>query len=305
MILWAVIFLLAIGAGILSVRLLRYGKQMKHVENQLQFLIAEETNYQLTSVSPVGRTDKVITGFNQVLEKYRLAERELRRVNRSYQESITGISHDIRTPLTSVKGYVQMVRDRSISQEKKEEYLEIIEGRLADLTEILDQLFEYARIEAGELQLKSEKINAGNLFAETLSMFYEDFTEKGCEPEVRISEEPCFISGDPHAFVRILENLMKNALVHGTGFYEFVMFSEQGRVVIRFSNETDTIAPKDLDQIFDRFYTTDQSGSRKGTGLGLAIAREFTEQMGGAVQAYFHGKRFTVEAEFPALTDTR
>ncbi|MCI8483014.1 MAG: HAMP domain-containing histidine kinase [Lachnospiraceae bacterium] len=300
MILRVVIFLLAIGAGILSVRLWRYGKQIKHIERQLQLLITEDTNYQLTSAVPVGRTNEVIADFNQILEKYRLAGQELQQINRSYRESITGISHDIRTPLTSIKGYVQMVRDPGISQEKKEEYLEIIEGRLVDLTEILDQLFEYARIEAGELQLKTEKLNAGNLFAETLSMFYEDFVKKGCDPEVKISEKPCFIWGDAHAFVRILENLMKNALVHGTGFYEFLMFSEQSWIVIRISNETETIARKDLDQIFERFYTTDQSGSRKGTGLGLAIAREFTEQMGGEIQAYFQEKRFAVEVRFPA-----
>lgn len=294
----AAIIVLGIGAGILSARLWCYRREMHHILEQLDFLEKEDSNYLLTSVCAVGKTPKVISAINRVIEKMRKQEQELRKVNKSYRESITSISHDIRTPLTSVKGYIQMLQNPEIAEEKKEEYTNIIEHRLDDLSDMLNQLFEYARIEAGELELDMEKLNAGNLFAETVSMFYEDFAKRGCEPEVQLSEKPMFIMADRQAVVRILENLIKNALVHGMGRYKFAMVPVKEQVVFRISNETDSIEEQDLERIFERFYTTDQSRSRKTTGLGLAIAKKFTEQMGGTIQAYFDEGYFTVEVRF-------
>lgn len=297
-ILWITIILLIIGVGILSTHLWCYKKQIKHIEKQLEFLKEEESNYQLTSVCEVGDTVALISNINCVMEKLRKEKRELQKANRGYRESITSISHDIRTPLTSVKGYVQMLQNPTILEWKKMEYLHIVECRLEDLSEMLNQLFEYARIEAGEMALNLEKINVRNLFTETISMFYDEFVKKGCEPEIEIVETPCFILADSHAFVRILENLIKNALVHGIGDYKFLLKLVGQQIFIQISNKTDTIEEKDMEQIFDRFYTTDQSRTRKSTGLGLAIARKFTEQMGGKIQAYLYQDNFTVEVQF-------
>ena len=304
--LWAVIGILAIGAGILSVRLLCYQKQVRHLKRQVEFLRRKDSNLFLTSACPVGETGELVSEINSLIKKLREGQRKLSQANRSYRESITSISHDIRTPLTSIQGYVQMLQDPFLTEGKKREYLSVIRRRLEDLTEMLNQLFEYARLEAKEMEWKPKKVNGGNLFAETISMFYGDFLEKGCEPEVEISNTPCFIFVDPHSFVRIIENLIKNALVHGTGSYKFSMEPKDGQAVVRASNQTSTIEESDMGQIFERFYTTDQSRSRKSTGLGLSIAREFTQQMGGEAQAWLLDGEFTVElrfglAEFPGI----
>ncbi len=257
----------------------------------------------LTSAYPVGKTEELINIMNDVIEDYRKRHRRLRKVNQSYRESITSISHDIRTPLTSIKGYVQMQKNADISQEKKAEYLRIVERRLIELGDILNQLFEYARLEAGEFQLSPQRLNIGNVFAEIVSMFYEDFTSKGVEPQIEISRESMFIQADKHAISRILENLIKNALVHGEGNYRFSVTSCEGYVVITIANETEQIEEKDLQQIFERFYTTDQSRNRRTTGLGLAIAKEFTEQMGGSIEAFLRQRCFVVEVRFRLAFD--
>ncbi len=292
---------LAAFVAILLLRLICYRKQINHVIEQLSFLEAEDSNFWLTSAYPVGKTEELINVLNQVIEKYRQNQRCLSKVNRSYRESITSISHDIRTPLTSVKGYVQLQNNADIPEEKKAEYLRIVERRLEELGDMLNQLFEYARLEAGEFQLNLQRMNAGNSFAETISLFYEDFTVKGLEPQVEISSKPIFIQADSHAFSRILENLIKNALVHGKGDYRFSLTSEEGYAVIVIANETEQIEEKDLQQIFERFYTTDQSRNRRTTGLGLAIAKEFTEQMGGNIEAFLQKGCFRVEVRFPLL----
>lgn len=299
-ILGGIIILLFIGAGILSARLCCYRKQMRHMLCELDMIEKTDTKMLLTSAVSVGQTGEVISAVNRILQQKRQTEEQLYRENRSYRESITSISHDIRTPLTSAKGYLQMLAAENAMEEQRNRYARIVERRLDDLTGMLDWLFLYARIEAGELELQQEVINAGNLFAETVSMFYEDFVKKNCEPEVTVPSEPCHISADREAFVRILENLIKNALTHGTGGYELSLRQEKNEAVIRVSNRTDTIEMQDMEHIFERFYTTDTSRTRKNTGLGLAIVKRLTEQMQGKVEASLVNGYFSIEVRLKA-----
>ncbi len=296
---WVILIVLLLGVGILSTRLWCYDRQMNHILKELELLQSENTNWKLTSSVNIGITDKVIIAINHVISQRQKKEIALRKENTIYRESITSISHDIRTPLTSAKGYLQMLQKDNLPEKKQVEYLHIIERRVDNVAEMLNQLFEYARIEAGELCIEPELLNAGNLFAETISMFYEDFIEKGFEPKITLLERPCHIWADRHSYIRIVENLIKNALVHGTGHFEMSFTEEEKSAVLRVSNTTNTIELKDIDRIFERFYTTDQSRNQKTTGLGLAIVKRFTEQMGGSAEATLKEHWFTVTIRIP------
>ena len=285
----------------MSARLWCYQKQIAHMREELFLLEQQETNRQLTSYCPVGNTEDVILSINRLITKYSEELVRLKRENQIYRESITSISHDIRTPLTSGKGYLQMLQKGGISEEKQKEYIGIVEKRLVHLTDMLNQLFEYARIEAGELSFSMEEINAGNLFAETIALFYEDFVRNNCEPEVHVTEKVCKIMADKNAYVRIIENLMKNALVHGKGGYRLEFFEKNGCCIIRVSNLTDSVETGEIERVFDRFYTTDRSRTKKTTGLGLAIVKRFSEQMGGTAKAELSGDRFAITVSFPLL----
>lgn len=295
-----VILLLLIGAGVMSARLGCYKKQVNHMLEELQMMGMEhsDTNMMLTSAVHIGKTEEVIAQVNKVIAVKRQQQEQLLRENRSYRDSITCISHDIRTPLTSAKGYIQMLSDSAVPEAKKEEYARIVERRLNDLADLLDQLFLYARMEAGEFSLDIVSFNASNVFAETVSLFYEDFVKKDCEPHVYIVPKPCRLRADRQAFVRIVENLIKNALVHGTGGYELSIDQEGNQAVLRVANKTESIEQEDMERIFDRFYTTDRSRSRRTTGLGLAIVKELTERMGGAAWACLENGVFSVEIRF-------
>lgn len=298
-VLWGVIIGLLIIIFVFAFRLFGYHAQVNHLLKELKNLEKETTNYQITSCCPIGKTVKMITAMNHIIENYRKTEIILKKENRIYKESIQGISHDIRTPLTSAKGYIQMLQNEDIQEDKKKEYINIVKKRLDNLSDLLNQLFEYTRIEAGEMNMEPEIFLAGNVFAETISMFYEDFIKTGCEPTVDIISLPCYIQADRNAFIRIIENLLKNALIHGTGEYKISLTKRQKQVVLCVSNQTDSIEQKDIAYIFDRFYTTDQSRTRKTTGLGLAIVKRFSEQMGGTAEAYLTGDRFSVEVCIP------
>lgn len=319
--LWGIIFLLLLWAGVLSARLCCYKKQMSHMLKELRILESEETNLLLTCAVKIGQTPEVVSAVNRVLEKSRKRQERMIRENRIYRESITGISHDIRTPLTSARGYIQMLRGENdfYGRNKGEDHgspgrdngpseradagrrllwAQIVERRLNDLSVLLDQLFLYARIEAGEISLSMEEANVSNLFAETISLFYEDFLEKGCEPEIFIEPEPCHIRTDKQAFVRITENLIRNALVHGAGDYKISLKGQEDSVTMRVSNAAGGIETGELERIFDRFYTADTSTGRKSTGLGLAIVKELAQRMGGEVRAGLEAGIFSVEVRF-------
>ncbi|MBO5523365.1 MAG: HAMP domain-containing histidine kinase [Roseburia sp.] len=302
-VLFSIVILTAVALMILAGRLIRYRSQIKHMKEELSMLRQEDTNYRLSSYCRIGETEEVIRLFNEILEKYRRETAELKRENRTYRESITSISHDIRTPLTSAKGYLQMLSGEDVPREKQQEYRKTVEHRVDDVTGMLNQLFEYARVEAGELEFMLERINMTNLFADTISMFYEDFLKKDCEPEIEFSETPCYVKADRQALRRVMENLIKNALVHGTGDYKFSLRKQGDKVRLAVSNRTDSIEPKDMERIFERFYTTDTSRTRKTTGLGLAIVKQFVTRMEGEVQAALTDGIFTVEIVFPCLEE--
>lgn len=296
---------LALAVIFLGARLWCYRRQIDYLLKQISLLEQEDTNYCLSSYCRIGKTEKLIGEFNRVWQKNRERMIELRKGNRSYRESIMGISHDIRTPLTSAKGYTQMLLKGSLTDaEKQQRYIEKVERRIDDVVDMLDQLFEYARVEAGERKFNTERINLNNIFADTLSLFYDDFVQAGCEPTVDISETPLYIEADADGVKRIIENLIKNALVHGkkdvhgNGEYRFSVKKQDGQAVITMSNLTDSIEKSDMEHIFERFYTTDQSRTRKTTGLGLAIVRQFTESMGGNVSADLTEGVFSVKVAF-------
>lgn len=280
----------------------RYQKQIKHMLDQMEILEQEDTNYRLSSYCHVGKTEQLIEEINHMLDKSRNTMAALKRGNRSYRESIISISHDIRTPLTSAKGYTQMLLgEEKADTEKQRAYMENIEHRIDDVTGMLELLFEYARLEADEIDLQCEKLNLGNIFADTLSLFYEDFVRTGFEPAINMAETPVYIYADAHGVKRILENLIKNALVHGTGDYSFSLLRTGDKAEIIVSNRTDSIEGADVERIFDRFYTTDQSRTRKTTGLGLAIVKLFAEKMGGTAEAKLREGIFTIRVVFPTV----
>lgn len=290
--------LAALGFGIHS---WKYRKQVEHLLHQIDLLAQEDTNYRLSAYCRVGKMEELVNGLNRAVLFHRDKAAAYKRENRSYRESIASISHDIRTPLTSAKGYIQMLLEgQEPDADRQRAYMENIERRIDDVTDMLPQLFEYARIEADEIVMQRERLNLTNLLEDTLAMFYEDFAAAGCEPEIHICKMPCYICADVHGVRRILENLIRNALVHGKGGYVFSLQQRGDTAEVAISNRTDSIETDDLERIFDRFYTTDLSRSRRTTGLGLAIVKRFAEKMGGSVNAELCEDVFTVKVLFSA-----
>ena len=294
--LWLVIIIF-LWAGIASALLAMYQKQIRDFKEQIQFIKENHTNLTVTTKTSSKNIQELAEQINKVIEGHRKLEIELEKSNETFRKTITSISHDLRTPLTSANGYIQMLRKGDLPRQKEEQYIIIIEERIQVVKEMLDQLFEYARIESNELPFEERKINVNNILIDTISLFYEEFTKKNQKPNLEICNQACYIKGDEKALKRVFQNIISNSLIHGKGDFEIKLSKKNQQIKIQFKNKTDTIEPSDINQIFERFYTTDNSRSKKTTGLGLSIAKNFIDSMNGKISAALEGEEFKIRIE--------
>lgn len=275
-----------------------YRMNIKHVTKQLEEIInIKDTNQLLTVLARQKDILTLVNILNNHLNENRHSMIQIKRLNKNFRDSITNISHDLRTPLTTAGGYVQMLQG-DVTKEERQEYLSIVLERQNTVKKLLEQLFEYVRIESGEIVYESVKVDAKAIFIDVLAMYYNDFFEKGLEPTVIIPSKPCMINGDEQGLKRIFSNILFNAITHGSGDYHFEI-EESDEYIFKFSNRSEYMEEEDLNYIFDRFYTKDKSRNKKTTGLGLSIAKEIVKQLDGKINAYYNDGIFLITVSFP------
>lgn len=275
-----------------------YRMNIRHITKQLEEIMnLTDTNQLLTVIAKQKVISNLVNVLNNLMKDIRLSRIHIKRLNKNFRESITNISHDLRTPLTTANGYVQMLQT-SIIEEERQEYLAIVLERQNMVRKLLEQLFEYVRIESGEIIYETVPIDAKKVLIDTLAMYYDDFYKKGEEPTIHLLEDPCMIRGDEQGVKRIFSNILFNAIVHGKGEYCFEIKESDG-YIFTFSNIGEPMTRDELDYIFERFYTKDQSRNKKTTGLGLAIAKQITKQLNGQIEAFYNNGRFSISISFP------
>ena len=292
-----VIIMLAVACLLLAAYLLALFAEVRRMSDKLEELAREGAGGELYTLTCNRHFKRLAACINTLLEVQRRKERQLRRADEAFKESVTGISHDLRTPLTSVSGYLQMVKSERTAPVKKTEYIRIIEGRLATLLALLDELFEYTRVETGAVVLDEEKLNLSAVLMDQLALYYEEFAGAGIEPAVSVGEGMATVFCDRGSLERIFQNLIKNALVHGEGGFAVAVDMAVHTVRVTFYNTA--VEEVDTESLFDRFYTADKSRSRKSTGLGLAIVRNLAAAMGGDAGAVWEAGRLHIFVELP------
>lgn len=282
---------------------LLHRKEVKRLSKKIQGLLVRSTHTELTTDFPSADVTELVNSLNGLFEVYQEQVYELQKKDETIKETITNLAHDLRTPMTAIQGYTQMLMGSSTLSNEDLENIRIINERLAVLNQLLNQLFEFARIEAGEMEFSYVTLDLNALLRGAAVSFFGVFEERNLVPELNIAEEPFPFYGDEKAIVRIFENIISNALAHGKGDYVFSSYVMDRSYKFVFQNSTDDIRRSDIDKIFDRFYTTDQSRSKKTTGLGLTIAKKLTLQMGGTIDAALKGEMFEITVCFPAAKE--
>lgn len=231
--------------------------------------------------------------INGELDRSAQAHIEALRHRREFQRDLAALSHDIRTPLTGAKGYLQLAagEDDPLARTR---HLEAAARRIDATCELLDQLFAYTKSADPDLALDIEPLALKPIVEEALLAHYPAFEERGWEPSAAFEDDAAEVMADREALARILDNLVVNALRHGAAAPAVDARREGERIVLRVSNEVADPAAIDVDRLFERFYQADASRGRAGSGLGLAVAANLAHAMGMEIAAKLEGDVLSV-----------
>ena len=291
-----VIIILIIICLLLVFANLKAKKSQESMAEQIKYINSTETN-QLLHSEYGGVSENLINEINEVLKEKRSDSIYYQRKSHTIDQMITNISHDIRTPLTSAMGYINLVRNSDLDEKEKERELEVIEKRLHRMEELIEQFFEFSKVISKDEEIKKEDLNLIGVLEEAIAHYFDDFEAKNRVISLKYDSRKLVVHSNRGMLLRIFDNVISNALKHGEGDLEVDVKSEDGKNVITFSNisKDDKL---DVTQIFDEFYTTDISRTKGSTGLGLAIVKQFTNLLGGGIDANKEGDKFEIIISF-------
>lgn len=279
-----------------------YRRQIKDICRQLEFQKEQETNIMLSSDVKKKEVIRLLQLLDERNETARQERILYQKKDRQLKEALANVSHDIRTPLTSLKGYFQLLRTEK-AVEKQREYGDVMEERMNNLTELLEELFAFTRLQNDDYEIELFRCNLTKPILDTLFSFFELFKAQGTEPELDVYDGPVFIQGNELAIKRVVSNLIKNAMVHGKGDLQITYQKSQDGKEIIFQCANTVSNPDEIDvtQVFERFYKADKARSKRSTGLGLAIAKASVIKMRGNIEAALEGNMFRIIVRFPIV----
>ena len=288
--------LLGAACVILIGLLWRQDRALRRAARQLEEIRKGTGGARLRLSGPDSGLEELLFQVNALLEDREGESRALRAREGELRRQIANVSHDLRTPLTSILGYLQLLEREDLPEEERREALEVIRGRAGALQSLITSFYDLSRLEAGEYPIQREKIQLYPILAQLLAEFYGDFAQAGLEVEVELEEKLPAVWGDAGATLRLFTNLIQNVLKHGSGRLAVILRQEEnGAQVVSFSNDAPELTQEDVGHVFERFYTADKMRTGRNTGLGLAIVRELARQMELGLTARLEEGRFVVE----------
>lgn len=295
--------IIGILAGIIilqSIIIWKYQRQVKNICRQLAFLMKHDSNMLIHREFGLEGIGMLSDRLNDLLELRRKEKRYYQEKETLIADTYTNLSHDIRTPLTSLDGYFQLM-EACENVEEQRRYLNIIHERIHSLNEMLEELFMFTKLKNESYRLELTSCCINRILKETVFSYYDDWVRREIQPDIQITEEQLYIDGNKQGLSRIIQNVIKNGLDHGEKKIRIVLKREQNQAVLRISNQVIASEQIDIEHVFDRFYKADAARSKTSTGLGLSIAREFVRRMNGEIGAKIEKNEFIVEMSFPII----
>lgn len=290
-----IIIILIIVIIILLTYLFLYHNEVKHISKEIDNIKDLDSNTLIHSKYNLKNINNLIYKINNLLTESKNIKIDYGNKNKSLMKMMTNISHDLRTPLTSALGYIDIILKSDLSEEEKKKDLITIEKRLRRLEELISSFFEFSKIISTNKRPALEKINLTSVLEESVIVFYDDYKKNNREILLDCNQRKIIINSNKMLLTRIFENLIGNAYKHSNSDLN-IKVEIENKVKIIFSNEL-LDNDVDIDRIFDEFYTVDISRIKEGTGLGLAIAKEFTKQLNGNIYAEKHNNQLKIIIE--------
>lgn len=285
-----ILILLVFGIGIFALSFwILQRKSFEYIDDILLAIKKISAGDLNTNIDVKGDNEfsEIAASINKMAEEIRVLMESERHNEKSKNEMITNIAHDLRTPLTSILGYLDLINKRDLSEDTKKEYLKIVYEKSKKLQDLIESLFSFTKTNSSKLVLKIDKIDIIKLLCQLMEEFYPNFGNKGITCSVNANEDSCVIEGDGTLLARLFDNLINNAIKYGAdGKRIDIKISVEKKIVkIAVINYGKVIPANELPLIFGKFYRVDQARNSNtgGTGLGLAIAKNITELHHGII----------------------
>ncbi len=274
---------------ILTLRIIVNKKGMSYIAEVLADISNFRSNRRIHMGLKYKSLKDISSQLNILLDKFQRTLDEKQTLEIAHKQLIANISHDIRTPLTSLLGFVEVLqKGDGISSIEQKEYLDIIQTKAQNLYQMIQDFFELSKLESEDTPIRLVKTDLTDLAEEVIAAFYKDFVMKGITPEIQLPKERVYVLGDRISLQRILNNLVSNALKYGKdGRVIGISLREvSDKVWVDVWDRGNGIPEQDLPLVFNRLYTSEVSrnSSMRGTGLGLAITKQLVEKQNGEIE---------------------
>ncbi len=274
---------------LLGIKLILIKASLREIKRAFEEKLESETNT-LIDVSSADKDVRALaSSINSQLRLLRSERLRFQRGDIELKTAVTNISHDLRTPLTAISGYIDILENTELTEAQRG-YAGIIRGRTKLMKQLTEELFDYSVILSSDTKIsQKETIRLDRALEESIMSFYGALKEKGIAPIVEIAETQRTVYAEPALISRVFSNILSNAVKYSDGDLEIKM-SEIGEIT--FTNTAKTLTPADTARLFDRFYTVETA--RGSTGLGLSIARTIVLQLGGDITAVLNDSKLTI-----------
>lgn len=276
-----IILILIIIIFILFLKEIFLKKSLNDIINQMQEKLKSDTNTIITINSNNKQIQYFANNLNKELISLRKQKLQYENGNQELKKSITNISHDLRTPLTAISGYTDLLQEEELT-EKQFQYVKVINNKTKELIDLTEQLFNFTKILDVEKEIKKENLCINDILEETIASFYKIFKEKNIIPNIQITKKKIFKNVDKIMIVRIFENLISNSIKYSDKDCN-IKLNEDGKII--FFNKASKLDVTTIQKIFDRYYTVENA--KNNSGVGLSIAKQLVEMNEGTIIAKY------------------
>ncbi|QBD83910.1 HAMP domain-containing histidine kinase [Clostridium tetani] len=298
-----IVFLIIITVVFATLYILLH-KELKNITKQLKEINNTKTNSKILISFSNNLVKNLALEINKSLEKKSATEAEHKRMDLEIRQSISNISHDLRTPLTSIIGYIQLMEDDSLSQNERSQYIDIIKKRAKSLQTLICSFYDLSRLEGREYKFDLRALNLYNILCDLIAVSYNDFISNEIEPIIDIDEQIPLVIADENAVRRIISNLIQNMIKYSNEFISISLKYNKDHIILKFTNDAPNLKEDDVKYLFQRFFTADRTRSGESTGLGLAIAKELVEQMGHEIFAKLSKDKLSIIIKWKVINDS-
>lgn len=290
---WFYLFLVILCISmLLIIKIIIMKNEINNIGKSISSIINTDTNNLITISTNDSELKKLANILNKSLKKLRQLELEYKNGNGELKSSITNISHDLRTPLTAIRGYLDLMDNNNLT-EKQIRYLKIIDSKVNDLTELTEQLFDFSKSIDIQNEIKRENICINDVLKDSIASFYSLFKEHSITPNIDICNGKVIRLLNENMLKRIFENIISNAIKYSERDFKVKMFDDG---TIEFSNNTGKLDQVSLEKIFDRYYTV--RNAKKSNGIGLSIAKQLVDLSDGSIKARYENSYLIIEVKF-------